>query len=72
MEDDKEGDVSSHSFVPLKVPGGQALSDSEIAEALADSLEAFSLWTIRQTRQLLKRLIRRKGHMSVPPQVNRN
>jgi hypothetical protein len=36
---DKQGDASSDSFVPLQVPGGLALSDSEKAEALADSLE---------------------------------
>jgi hypothetical protein len=40
MEDDKEGDASSHSFVPLQLPGGLALSDSEKAEALAASLDA--------------------------------
>ena len=30
----------SHSISPLVTPGGLALSDSEKAEALADSLEA--------------------------------
>jgi hypothetical protein len=39
MEDDKECDTSSHSYAPLQV-SGLALSDSEKAEALADSLES--------------------------------
>ena len=33
------GDEISHSISPLGHPGGLALSDSEKAEALADSLE---------------------------------
>jgi hypothetical protein len=40
MEDDKEGDAISHSFAYLQVSGELALSDSEKAEALANSLEA--------------------------------
>jgi hypothetical protein len=40
MEDDKEGDESSHSIGPLQGAGRLALSDSEKAEALVDSLEA--------------------------------
>jgi hypothetical protein len=39
MEDDRDGDVNSHSLAPLQVSGGQALSDSEKAQALADNLE---------------------------------
>jgi hypothetical protein len=39
MEDGKESDASSHSSAPFAVPGGLALSDSEKAEALADSSE---------------------------------
>jgi len=39
VEDDKAGDESSYSVSPLVTPGGIALSDSEKAEALADSLE---------------------------------
>ena len=39
MEDDQTGDESSHSISPLVTLGGIALSDSEKAEALADSLE---------------------------------
>jgi hypothetical protein len=39
VEDDEAGDASSHSVAPLKLPGGLALSDSERAGALADSLE---------------------------------
>ena len=39
MEDDQAGDESSYSVSPLVTPGGIALSDSEKAEALADSLE---------------------------------
>jgi hypothetical protein len=37
---EKAGDASSHSVISLQVPGGQALSDAEGEEALADSLEA--------------------------------
>jgi hypothetical protein len=37
--DDQAGDESSYSVSPLVTPGGIALSDSEKAEALADSLE---------------------------------
>jgi hypothetical protein len=40
MKDDKEGDASSHSLAPLASDGRTTLSDSEKAEALADSLEA--------------------------------
>jgi hypothetical protein len=40
MKDDKDGFVSSHSVAPLQVPGGLALSNSEKAEALVESLEA--------------------------------
>jgi hypothetical protein len=40
VEDDKAGDENSHSFTSLVTPGGTALSDSEKAEALADSLDA--------------------------------
>jgi hypothetical protein len=40
MEDDQAGDESSHFVSPLVTPGGSALSDSEKAEALADSLKA--------------------------------
>ena len=36
----ESGDECSHSISPLDHPGGLALSDSEKAEALADSLEA--------------------------------
>ena len=36
---DQAGDESSYSVSPLVTPGGIALSDSEKAEALADSLE---------------------------------
>jgi hypothetical protein len=39
VEDDETGDESSYSVSPLVTPGGIALSDSEKAEALADSLE---------------------------------
>lgn len=59
MEDDKEGDVSSHCFAPLQVPEGLALSDSEKVEALADSLEAqVSLMKTCQIWQLLEWLMR--------------
>jgi hypothetical protein len=40
MEDDKECGASFHPFVPLQVPGGLAVSDSEKAEALADCFDA--------------------------------
>jgi hypothetical protein len=40
MEDDKTDVESSYSISPLVTPGGIALSVSEKAEALADSLEA--------------------------------
>jgi hypothetical protein len=40
LEDNQAGDESSHSVSPLVTPGGIALSDSEKAEALADSMEA--------------------------------
>jgi hypothetical protein len=40
MEDDKANDANSNSFTPMQVTGGLAFSDSEKAEALADSLEA--------------------------------
>jgi hypothetical protein len=40
VEDDQAGEESSYSHTPLVTPGGIALSDSEEAEALADSLEA--------------------------------
>jgi hypothetical protein len=39
---DEEGDASPTPSSPLLVPGGLTLSDSEKAEALADSLEAVS------------------------------
>jgi hypothetical protein len=39
VEDDQTGDESSYFITPLVTPGGIALSDSEKAEALADSLE---------------------------------
>jgi hypothetical protein len=39
VEDDETGDKSSYSVSPLATPGGIALSESEKAEALADSLE---------------------------------
>ena len=39
VEDDQTGDESSYSISPLVTPGGIALSDSEKAEAHADSLE---------------------------------
>jgi len=38
VEDDQTGDENSYSASPWS-PGGFALSDSEKAEALADSLE---------------------------------
>jgi hypothetical protein len=38
VEDDKESDVSSCSLISLLVPGGLALSASEKAEDLANSL----------------------------------
>ena len=40
VEDNQAGDESSYSVSPLVTPGGIALSDSEKAEALADSLES--------------------------------
>jgi hypothetical protein len=40
VEDDETGDEISHSISLPGYPGGIALSDSEKAEALADSLEA--------------------------------
>jgi hypothetical protein len=40
VEDDKQGDAISQALSPLLVLGGLAFSDSEKAEALADSLEA--------------------------------
>ena len=40
MEDDYEGDENPHPLTPLVIPVGLALSDSEKAEALVDSLEA--------------------------------
>ena len=40
VEDDQAVDKSSYSISPLVTPGGLALSDSEKAEALAESLEA--------------------------------
>jgi hypothetical protein len=40
VEDDKEGDASSHSLTRFQVPAGVAVSDSEKTEALADSFEA--------------------------------
>jgi hypothetical protein len=40
VEEDEAGNAIYHSFAPLQVSGGLALSDSERAEALADSLEA--------------------------------
>jgi hypothetical protein len=40
VDDDQTGDESSHSISSTGHSGGIALSDSEIAEALADSLEA--------------------------------
>jgi hypothetical protein len=44
MEDDKEDDANSHSFAPKQVPEGRALSDSEKADALADTFRiSFSL-----------------------------
>jgi hypothetical protein len=39
VEDDETGDKSSYSVSPLVTPVGITLSDSEKAEALADSLE---------------------------------
>jgi hypothetical protein len=39
VEDDETGDEISYSVSPLVTPGGIALSESEKAEALADSLE---------------------------------
>ena len=42
MEDDQAGDEISYSVFPLVTPGGIALSDTEKAEALADSLETVS------------------------------
>ena len=39
VEDDQTGAESPYSSSPLVTPGGIALSDSEKAEALADSLE---------------------------------
>ena len=39
MEDDQTGDESPYSISPLVTPEGIALSDSEKAEALADSLD---------------------------------
>ena len=40
VEDDKTGDEISHSIFPLVTTGGLALSESEKAKTLADSLEA--------------------------------
>jgi hypothetical protein len=41
MDDDIEGDASPHNLAShLQIPGGVALSDSEKAETLADSLDA--------------------------------
>jgi archaellum component FlaG (FlaF/FlaG flagellin family) len=40
VEDDETGDDDSHPIPPPVTPGRLALSDSEKAEALADSLEA--------------------------------
>jgi hypothetical protein len=40
VENDKERDASSHPLTPLQVPAGLVLSDSEMAETLADSLQA--------------------------------
>jgi hypothetical protein len=40
VEDDQAGVESSYSVSPLVTPGGIALSDSEKADALADSQEA--------------------------------
>jgi hypothetical protein len=40
LEDDQTGDEDPHSITPLATPGGLALSDSETAKALAESLEA--------------------------------
>jgi hypothetical protein len=39
VEDDQTGDDTSYSITPLVTPAGTALSDSEKAKALADSLE---------------------------------
>jgi len=40
VEDDQAGDEISYSVCPLVTPREIALSDSEKAEALADTLEA--------------------------------
>jgi hypothetical protein len=39
VEDDQAGDDNSYSVSPLGNPGGIAVSDSEKAEAVADTLE---------------------------------
>jgi hypothetical protein len=39
VEDDQTGDESSYTFSSPGYPGGNALSDSEKAEAFADNLE---------------------------------
>jgi hypothetical protein len=58
---------------PLQVLVGLALSDSEKVDALADKLEAqFEPVKDPSDRPLLRWLMRRCGHMSMPPQVNRN
>jgi hypothetical protein len=52
---------------------GLALSDSEKVDALANKLEAqFQPVKDPSDRHLLRWLMRRCGHMSMPPQVNRN
>jgi hypothetical protein len=54
-EDDKTGDESSYSLTTLVTPWGIVLSDSEKAEALADSLETqFQPVTDPSARQLLR------------------
>jgi hypothetical protein len=56
---------------PLLVPGGLALSDSEEAEALADSVEAqFQPVNDPSDPAVIECLIRRCGHMNMLPQVN--
>jgi hypothetical protein len=60
-----EGDARSQFFAPLQVPRGLFLSDSQKAEVLAGSLEAQL-----RTWHLLRWLVKRWAHKSMPPQLN--
>jgi hypothetical protein len=73
MEDDKEGDASSHSFAPLVSAGRTSSLSPRKRKPWPTALRLnFSHRTIRRTRQLLRWLMRRCVYTNKLLQVNRN